>query len=85
MFKFVNLTFEFVNAIVFCFDDVKEFRDAFVRGLVSVFISSKESHRKSRGRLISARSDSSVALAVRFPAFGMVGVIVFTRLWIACG
>ena len=82
LFEFVNLTFEFVNAIVFCFDDVKELRDAFVRGLVSVFISSNASHKKSRDRLISANSDSSVALAVRFPAFGMVGVIVFARL---CG
>ena len=49
------------------------------------FISSKDSHKKSRDRLISASSDASVALAVSFSAFGMVGVIVFTRLWIACG
>ena len=48
--------------------------------LFRFFISSKDSHRKSRDRLISASSDSSVALAVRFPAFGMVGVIVFARL-----
>ena len=44
--KFVNLSFKFVNAIVFCFDDAKELGDAFVRGLVSVFISSKVSHKK---------------------------------------
>ena len=27
LLKFVNLTFEFVTAIVFCLDDVKELRD----------------------------------------------------------
>ena len=79
----MNLTFECVNAIVFCFDDVKELRDAFVRGLVSVFISSKDLHRKSRDRLISASSDSSVALTVRFPASGML-VLLCLRDFVDC-
>ena len=82
MLKFVNLIFEFVNSIVFWFDYVKELGYAFVRGFVSVFISSKDSHNKSRDRLISASSDSSLALAMRLPAFGMASVIVFARL---CG
>ena len=81
LLKFVNLIFEFVNSIVFCFDYVKELGYAFVRGFVSVFISSKDSHNKSTDRLISASSDSSVALAMRFPAFGMA--CICATLWTA--
>ena len=69
---------------VFCFDDVNKLRDAFLSVVLFrfSFVSSKDSHKKSRDRLIAGRSDSSVALVVRFPFFGLVGVIVFARL---CG
>ena len=43
--------------------------------LFRFFISLKDSHKKSRDRLTSARSDSSVALAVHFPAFGLIGLL----------
>ena len=45
LFEFVNRSFEFVNAIVFCFDYIKELKYVFVHGFVSVFISSMDSHK----------------------------------------
>ena len=45
LFEFVNLTFEFVNAIVFCFDDVKELSLRLSVVLFRFFISRKDSHR----------------------------------------
>ena len=65
-FDFVNLSFEIVNAIVFSLMMSRNLEMRLSAVLFRFFISPKDSHKKSRDRLISTSSDSSVALAVRF-------------------